>query len=232
VRRAQARGRPTRQGGFGDIDERAGRLVEAKRPAGRAVRCDGSRPAGRLSSRSWRRLCGSEIGGGLSAWPSGRAIRRRRTSPRHCDAGSSPVRWARTTRPAARSGLSAQGRVIGARSGYTWLAREVLGNSRDTHSKNGRCEPVSAGPGDYLVRYIRSALLTSLPLGHLRRDLGPRSEAELGKNVRPIAVDLAKPSSSLSCVPLPNTVLGDRFGIGWRLSSRFERHETEALRRR
>jgi hypothetical protein len=91
---------------------------------------------------------------------------------------------------------------------------------------------VSAGPGDYLFRYLRSALSTSLTLGHPPRDLGQRSEAELGKNVRPIAFDLAKPSSSFSCVPLPNTVLGERFGIGCRLSSRFERHETEALRRR
>jgi hypothetical protein len=213
VRRAQVRGRQSRQGGFGDIDE----LIEAKRPA---------RP-GRLSMRcSLRRGVGLRVGSlvtvaSLMRQRGGRrtrrghrgaAIRRHRTAPQRCGTGSSPVRGASTRRPAARSGLSAQGRAVGARRGYIWLARELLGSSCDTHSKNGRCEPVSAGPGDYLFKYLRSALLTSLPLGHPPRDLGPRSEAELGKNVRPIAIDLAKPSSSFSCVPLPNTVLGERFG--------------------
>jgi hypothetical protein len=46
----------------------------------------------------------------------------------------------------------------------------------------GREPGVGEGPAN-----LRSALLTSLPLGHPRRDLGARSAAELGKNVRLIA---------------------------------------------
>jgi hypothetical protein len=165
--------------GFGDIDELAGRLVEAKRPARPGVRL--------LMCCSLRRGVGLRVG-------------------------------FRVERGVAYA---------------PWLAREpLLASFGDKHSNNGRREPVSAGPGDYLFRYLRSALLTSFPLGHPRRDVGPRSEAELGKNVRRIAVDLAKRCSSFSRVPLPNTVLGERVGIGCRLSSRFERHQPEALRRR
>lgn len=140
----------------------------------------------------------------------GTAIRRRRTALQQCDAGSSPVRWACTTRPAARSGLSAQGRAVGA--------------PPDIHGSPASCCVVP------VIRIRRMVAASRCRPDQVTTYSG--SSALLITNVRLIAVDLAKRSSSFSGVPLPNTVQGERFGIGRRLSSRFERHETEALRRR